>query len=297
VQEQAEAKVQAEREKLDETASRADQLQGHVACLQEEIAESPEGLEEGIKELQAGIRLQKARVEEKTDEKRARTQRVHGLGRVKSNIDNYQSVLEKMGETIALQAAASDRTRGALNELATLRSSFDARKCEEIDLMHAIEQISSDMDAAKQAHEAHVQECEERRQQAMSQHKELLEKRTEEQRQADALLAQRNQLEAEIASVKRAHEEEMSELHMKLRRVQDGGEEYIRTIEGMIAHYNAETGRASLPACFAPGMPSPGSAYAHRKTSQTDFGAFSYSPSVRSSPAPRRLILGTSGLN
>jgi len=297
VQEQEEAKVQAAREQLEETACRKEQLQEHVESLQEEIAESPEGLEEGIREVQAGIRLQKARVEEKTDEKRARAQRVHALGRVKSNVDNYRDTLEKLGEASALQTTACDRTRGAHNELATLSSSFEARRSEEVDLVQAIEQMSSDMDAAKQAHEEHVQECEERRQQAMSQHKELLEKRTDEQRQADALLAQRNQLEAEIANVRRAYEEETIEFQARLRRVQDSGEEYIRIVDGLISHYNAETGRNAIPGCLAPGMVSPGAGYAHRKNMQSDIGAFGCSPSVRTSPAPRRLVLERSGLN
>jgi len=290
VQEQAEAKVQASRERRDETAKRTEQMQEHVACLQEEIAESPEGLEEGIREVQASIRLQKARVEEKTDEKRARTQRVHALGRVKGNVDNYKDVLEKHGETVALQTAAYDRTRGAHNELAALRSSFESCRTEEADLTQAIEQMSSDMDVAKQAHEAHMQECEERRQQAMIQHKDLLEKRTEEQRQADALFAQRSQLEAEIASVKRAHEEEMIELQARLRRVQESGEEYMRVVDGLISNFNVETGRAAVPGGFVSGMASPGSAYAHRKSVQPDIGAFSFSPNVRASPAPRRLM-------
>jgi len=296
MQEQAEAKVQAAREQLEETGRRTEQLQDHVASLQEEIAESPEGLEEGIREVQTGIRLQKARVEEKTDEKRARAQRVHALGRVKGTIDNYKDVLEKLGEAVALQTAAGDRTRGAHNELTTLRSSFESRRSEEVDLIQAIEQMSSDMDAAKQAHEEHMRECEERRQQANCQHKELLEKRTEEQKQADALLAQRNQLEAEIARVARAHEDEMMEMQTRYKRVQESGEEYLRVVDGLISNYNAETGRTALTGCVASGMASPGSGYAYRKSIQGDMGAFSSSPSVRASPAPRRLLLER-GLN
>jgi len=72
--ETAEAKAQATKERLTQDEQRAQQWRDSIASLQEQVAESPEGLEQEIQELQLAIRQQKARVEEKTDEKRWRTQ-------------------------------------------------------------------------------------------------------------------------------------------------------------------------------------------------------------------------------
>merc|ERR1719272_2262909 len=210
VQEAAETKMEAAKDRLAQNEQRAQQLRDNVESLQEQVAESPEGLEQEVQELQLAIRQQKARVEEKTDEKRSRTQRVQVLGRLNGNIEKYKESLEKVGQSAAVQAAACDRTRGARNELTTMRGSLEARRAEELELGQAVEQVNVDMEAAKQAHAGHVAEFEERRQQAMVQHQELQGKRTEEQKQWSVLQAQRAELEAEIANIRRAHEAEMN---------------------------------------------------------------------------------------
>jgi len=283
VLENAETKLESAKERLTQGEQRAEQLRENISSLQEQVAESPEGLEQEVQELQLAIRQQKARVEEKSDEKRARAQRVQVLGRLNSNIEKYKESLEKVGHAAAVQAAACDRTRGARNELTTMRGSLEARRAEELELGQAVEQVNVDMEAAKQAHAGHVAEFEERRQQAMVQHQELQGKRTEEQKQWSVLQAQRAELEAEIANIRRAHEAEMNDFHSHLRTIQDEGEAYLQTVEGLVVQSNGEVGRsASGERCRAMDMKSPGSA---RKKS----------PSLRASPAPRRLMMDRSG--
>merc|ERR1740117_3073 len=137
IHESADTKLQAAKEKLAENEKRAEQLRDNIASLQEQVAESPEGLEQEVQELQLAIRQQKARVEEKSDEKRARAQRVQVLGRLNCNTDKYKESLEKVGHAAAVQAAACDRTRGARNELTTMRGSLEARRAEELELGQA----------------------------------------------------------------------------------------------------------------------------------------------------------------
>lgn len=279
VLENAETKLESAKERLTQGEQRAEQLRENIASLQEQVAESPEGLEQEVQELQLAIRQQKARVEEKSDEKRARAQRVQVLGRLNSNIEKYKESLEKVGHAAAMQAAACERTRGARNELTTMRGSLEARRAEELELGQAMEQVNVDTEAAKQAHAGHVAEFEERRQQAMVQHQELQGKRTEEQKQWSVLQAQRAELEAEIANIRRAHDAEMNDFHSHLRTIQDEGEQYVQTVDSMV---QIECGAVAGCRARSADMKSPGSA---RKKS----------PSLRASPAPRRLMMDRSG--
>jgi predicted nucleic acid-binding Zn-ribbon protein len=291
--ENAETKSEAAKERLKQNELRAEQLRETIASLQEEVAESPEGLESEIQELQLAIRQQKARVEEKSDEKRARTQRVQVLGRLQGNIDQYKESLEKVGHAAALKAAAGDRTRLSRNELATMRASLETRRGEELELGQTVQQVNADMDAAKQAHADNVQACEDRRQQAMLQHQELQEKRTEEQKAWSVLQAQRAELEAEIANVRRAHEAEVNDFNASLRALQEEGEDYVQTVEGLMTQCDGEAGRSVPIGCKPISMQSPGSARARRRSSELEKGAgFSCSPHVTASPAARRLMMG-----
>jgi chromosome segregation ATPase len=295
--EAAESKLGSGKERLADNERRAEQLREHTESLQEQVAESPEGLEREVSELQLAIRTNKGRVEEKSDEKRSRTQRVQVLGRLNQNIEQYKESLDKVAGAAALQTSACERTRAARSDLANMRSTLEARRGEEVELAQAVQQMTADIDAAKQVHDDNVRECEERRQQATVQQQELQGKRSEEERQWSELQAQRTQLEAEIAAARRAHEAEMNDFHTTLRTMQEEGETYVQTIEGMLTQCDAEAGRnVYLSGCRPVSMPSPGSARGRRRSHSHDNTAnFSCSPSLKASPAPRRLIMERSG--
>jgi len=297
VYDSAETKLQAAKDRLAQNERREVQLQENIQGLQEQVAESPEGLASEVQELQMGIRQQKARVSEKGDEKRARTQRVQALARVKGNIDGYKESLEKVSHVAALQGEACDRTRGARNELAAMRATLEVRRGEEVDLGQQVEQVSLDRDAAEQTHAGHVQEFEDRRQQSMVQHQQLQEKRTDEQRQWHDLQTQRAQLEAEIASVTREYEAEVNDFHAKLGGLQEEGLQYVQTVDGLVTQYDAEAGRSGYGAGGRPiGTQSPGSGRARSPWRRGPLdGRLSCSPALKASPAPRRLVMGGSG--
>lgn len=240
VYDDAEAKREAVKARIASHEERITRLRSEMASLREQVAESPEGLEQEIQELHLGIREQKTRVEEKSDEKRARVQRVQVLGRLNSNLQAYREVLSKMGEVASQRAAACDRTRAAQDEQAALRRQLQARRGEESELAQSVQQITDEMDMAKQVHQEQVQNLEVRRQQALSQHQALQEKQTEEQRQVQRMQVQRLELEAEIASVRRAHEDEARELQGKIRSLSDDMAVYVQTVEGLLSQYDAE---------------------------------------------------------
>lgn len=297
--ETAETKSEATKERLSDNEKRAERLRETTASLQEQVAESPEGLDQEVKELQIAIRLQKARVEEKSDEKRARQQRVQALARLQSNVESYKGSLDKVQQAATARAVAQDRTRGATNELAAMRATLEARRTEEVELGQAMEQVTQDMEDAKQTHADQVQECEDRRKLAVEKQEELQGKRTEEQRQWDTLQAKRAEFETEIGNVKRSHETQLNDFQTSFRNMQEDGEAYIHTVEGLMAQCDDEAGRVPSvagcrPTCMT--MASPGSARGRRRSGVFDMaGGFSASPSLKTSPAPRRLQMERAG--
>jgi hypothetical protein len=283
--EQASTKAEGAKENLAQTEQRAEQLREHITALQEQVADSPEGLQREIEELNHAIRTQKAKVEDRSNHKRSRTQRVQVLKGLKSNIETFKQLLDRVGETAAARSIACDRTCGAQNELAGMSASLESRRGEELDLKQSIEQMSTDMEAAKQSHEEQVQRCDALHEQALAHHQELQAKRNDEQRQFDLLMADRMQLENQIASMKRAYEAEMGDFEAKLGQIEAQGQEYTKVVEGLLTNYNAEVGRPVAKAAYAT---SPCPARTHRRTSHMD-GSFACSPGLRVSPSPRRL--------
>jgi len=296
--ETADTKLESAKERLARNEQRADQLRENISSLQEQVAESPEGLAQEVQELQLAIRQQKARVEEKGDEKRARALRVQALRGLFNNIDKYKESLDKVANVAAAEEAARDRTRAARNELTAMRSTLDARHREELDLGQAVEQVTEDMETAKQAHEGHVQEYEQRSQQARAKQEELQGKRSEEQHQWSVLQAQRAELEAEIAGVRRAHEAEKNDFEMHLRAMQEEGGIYVQTIDGLITHSlsSEALSRLSSKSPSRLSSKSPRSGRSSKSPSRRNsFDIPSCSPSLRASPAPRRLLMERSG--
>jgi len=297
LQEAAENKLNSTKEKLDDNESRAETLRDNIKSLEEQVAESPEGLQQEVQELQFAIRQHKARLEEKTDEKRSRTQRVQVLDRVNKDIEEYKEALDKAEQASASRSAACDRTRGAGNELAAMKSTLEAARGEENELKQSVEQMMSDMEAAKQTHTEQVEHCEERRQQATVQQHEIQEKRTEEERQWSSLQSQKMQLEAEIASIRRAHEADMYDAQTKFQAMREDAEAYVQTIEGMLSQCDPTAGRSlNNSACDISFTKSPGSARGRRRGSGLDLsGSFTYSPRGQAGLGPRRLVMETSG--
>jgi chromosome segregation ATPase len=282
LQEAADARLEAAKARRAQSEQRAQQLRDTIVDLQEQIADSPEGLEQEIQELQRAIQEQKAVVEEKTDEKRARTQRVQALRHLTGNLGEYKEIIDRVARSTTLHEAACNRSRGARNELEALRLSLDTLRTEESDLKEAVQQMSAEMDAAKKEHDEQVQQFDERRQQATSQQQDLLGKRTEEQKQWSELQVQRLALETEIANMRRAHEADVEDFQARLTEIQDERAQYDNHIGGLMTQYDSETGR-SIAAAGGRGK-SPGSARSW---------SFNRSPGLRASP--RRLVMDRAG--
>lgn len=245
VQEDLESKKQVAKERLASHERRSEELRKQIENLKEQVAESPEGLEQEIQELQHSIKQQKARVEEKGDEKRSRQQCVQARTRVHAQMEQYGRILEKVGQAAQQKATACERIRASQHELTTLRKRCEATRAELVDCQQGIQQVTAEMDAAKEAHSEQLHQFEQRRQQAMVQLQELQSKRTEEQRQADMLEQRRLELVGEMNDLRRAHDQGIADLQERLRRVKDDDTTYMQTIDGLLANYDAEFGRSS----------------------------------------------------
>lgn len=246
VVEDAESKLSAAKDRVSQNEHRIEQLREQVACLQGQIAESPEGLEKEIQELQLGVRQQKAWLEEKSNERRSRAARDAILTRLLSHMEGYKEELNRVKTAATASDAAKKRTEAARDELLRLKQSLEAVRAEEAEYQQSVKAISSDMDRAKASHEERVQQLEARRQAALQRHQELQQKRTQEQKQLLALQTQRMEKEAEVAAARRAHEAEIDELQAQRKAVLESAEAYNASLESLLAQHSA--GRLALNA-------------------------------------------------
>eukprot|EP00930_Biecheleria_cincta_P052453 TRINITY_DN3769_c0_g2_i2.p1 TRINITY_DN3769_c0_g2~~TRINITY_DN3769_c0_g2_i2.p1 ORF type:complete len:497 (+),score=138.65 TRINITY_DN3769_c0_g2_i2:82-1572(+) len=239
VVEDSEKNLATAKEKKQELEQRAEQLRDQVEALQEQVAESPEGLEKEIQDLQTGVRQQKSWLEEKANERRSRAQRDQILARLASHVDSYHGELLRLQKADTSAQVAKRRTVAASEELAALRQKMVARAQEAAELEQAVRNVVADTERAKQSQLEKMRQLEVRRQVALEQHKNLQAKRSEEQKQMNRLQSQRMELEAELASRRRAHEAEMSELRAKKEEVLESAEAYSQSLEALIHSHGA----------------------------------------------------------
>lgn len=239
VVEDSEKNLAASKEKKLELEQRAEQLRDQVEALQEQVAESPEGLEKEIEDLQTGVRQQKSWLEEKANERRSRAQRDQILSKLATHVESYHGELVRLQKADTAAQVAKRRTTAAKDEMAALRLKLAAREQEAAELEQAVQNVVADTERAKKSQVEKMQQLEVRRQAALHQHKNLQAKRSEEQKQMNLLQSQRMELEAELASRRRAHEAEMSELRAKKETVLENAEAYSQSVEALIHSFGA----------------------------------------------------------
>lgn len=239
VVEDSEKNLATAKEKKQELEQRTEQLRDQVEAFQEQVAESPEGLEKEIQDLQTGVRQQKSWLEEKANERRSRAQRDQILAKLASHVEGYHGELVRLQKADTSAQVAKRRTVAAREELAALRHKMVARGQEAAELEHTVRNVVADTERAKQSQVEKMQQLEVRRQVALEQHKNLQAKRSEEQKQMNLLQSQRMELEAELASRRRAHEVEMSELRAKKEAVLESAEAYSQSIEALVHSHGA----------------------------------------------------------
>lgn len=226
--------LEADKKQADEEAWRLEHLRTEVDQLRGRVADSPEGLEEEIRELQHSIKQQKSRLQEKVDEKGHRSQRVQVLARLVGHLERYGEEFACIGAASAQVAQAQARGRAAEEEHKNLCQTLEARRCDEAELGQSLKQVNTDIDRFKEQHEERVQDLENRRQLALQQHQEAQARRSEEQRKAHALNTQRLELESEVARQRRAHEQEMADARARHRALLDDAENYVHSLEALM---------------------------------------------------------------
>lgn len=248
VQEDTETRLAKRQEQNEQLEQRAAQLREQVAYLEDQVAESPEGIELEKQELQSSILTFKAQLEEKTDMKRSRAQRVQVLGHLTTNLESYGQALESVKQSSVKVAAAEDKTAIARAELKALQASLEARSGEESDLGQGVKQVAADLDRAKEQQEERVVQLEARRQTALAQHQELQAKRSEEQRQLHAVQSQRSELEGELATERRRCEASIFQLQDRRRVIAEELEVYAENVDKLLKDSDAELGWTSTMA-------------------------------------------------
>jgi len=247
VLEETEAKRVGAQERKVQVQEQIARAREQIEGLRDQVAESPEGLEREIEDLQLTARNQKAQLEERGEERRARLQRDQVLGRLMAGLERYRDELAKAGEATATSRAARERTGAAREDLKRLQASLEAARTEVSELEQAVLQTTTEIERSKEDYEERVQRLEERRRQALLQQEGLQAKRTEEQKRLHALQAQRIELEAELASSRRAHEAEMNGLRARHRAVFEKGEVYDQQVDVLLSQYDSDMGRAASP--------------------------------------------------
>ena len=235
VLEDVETRLAERTRQIAEQEQRASALKEQVASLQEQIAESPEGLEQEIRDLQLKIGQQKARVQEHSDEKRARAQRVQTFGRLLCQTKAYGAEVDRLSKGAASEAAAAARAKAARGELRHLQQALEASQSDDEELERAVRQAKAEIEELNEEHQRRVQDLEARRQQSLQQHQELQAKRMEEHGRQRAMQTQRMELEAEIARVRHAHAMDVAELCAQLQAQDEQDEQYNLAIEGLLS--------------------------------------------------------------
>lgn len=247
VLEDTESKLVAAQERTNKIQDEAANAKEHIASFMDQIAESPQGLEDEIRTLQRNIQTQRATLAERSDTKRTRMQRDHVLGRLMASLETYGAELAKVSQAAATASAVRERSAAARKDLAASRTSLESLREEAVEAAQAVAQTTDEIQRAKEDHQTRIQQLEHRRQEALVQHEDLHARRSEEQRQLHAVQAQRLELEAELASIRRVHMAEMSDLRAKHQAVLKKSELYDWHLDHMLTQHNEEVQRAKSP--------------------------------------------------
>lgn len=247
VLEETESKLLAMQQRTTQIQDEATAVKEQIAGFMDQIAESPQGLEDEIHMLQQNVQTQRVTIAERTDIKRTRMQRDNVLGRLMANLETYGGELSKVGQAAATASAARERSAVARKDLGDLRKRVESVREEAVELTQAVAQTTDEIQHAKEDHQTRLQQLEQRRQQALVQHGDLQARRSEEQRQHHALQAQRLELEAELASIRRFHMAEMSDLRAKHQTILERSDIYDQQLDHMFVQHDEEVQRARSP--------------------------------------------------
>jgi len=161
-------------------------------------------------------------------------------------MDAYNEALDKATQAAVSVSTAKERVHSAQQDLVGLHKLLDVRRGEEAELQQSVPQATLEFERAKQAQKNRMQVIEERRQQALVQHKQLQARRAEERKNLQAFQAQRLKLEDEVLAVKRSHEQTLANLRARQQALLDGGEAYVRTLGALLLRNGEERASVSL---------------------------------------------------
>lgn len=253
----AEAKARKSKERVHQRRQYLAQLREQASSLENQIAESPEGLEQENLELQASLRQKRLLVEAKGDEKRSRALRDQTIARLQTHLEKYLDELQRFADAQTREAEARKRTQQARSELEALRQTLHLKSIESMEQEERIRHLSADIESDKKDFEEKERLLELRRRAALQQHEELQAKRTDEQRAYHAKQAERLELEAELANLRRTHEAQKADALAEQRRILDDAKAYSQTIDGLLRKASGGVGLGFNTTAEALPRPSP----------------------------------------
>jgi kinetochore protein Nuf2 len=234
VVEEAESRLRTCKERAADNQQRTSQLREEQGQLRDQVAESPEGLEQEIQELRVLLGSKRAFVEDKDDEKRQRAVRDHALTKVQDNLVALAEALDKATAAANRAQAAREKTRREQEELADLRRAAESQAAETAELEDQVRALQADIERGEQVHLEKEQALNARRQVALQKHEELQAKRTDEERAYHTLQQQRLELEVELKQERRKHQAQCAELQRHRQNSQHEREAYAQSVDQLL---------------------------------------------------------------
>jgi len=212
---EVEEKERTLKKKEEEGADIEDQLaqqRQYLANLQEQIAESPDLIQQEIKELNLSQRQKKVDTEEKCAELISRKQREEVLERLENDLANYQEELDKFKENEKSLNGIKEQTRKMRKDSDNVQKAQDHCVAEERQLQEQVRQAEADTERNAQAHMEIFAELEEKRHRAFRTKEAMEERRAVEEREIYAQQILATELEADIQTLHRDHQVTMAAL-------------------------------------------------------------------------------------
>jgi kinetochore protein Nuf2 len=234
VLEEAEASLKMCKDRAANNQQRISQLREEQAQLKDQVAESPEGLEQEIQELRTSLHQKRDFVEGKGDEKRQRNVRDQVLAKVHGHLEALAEILDKTTSAASRAEAAREKTRVSQEELSDFRRAAESQRAERAELEEQVRALQTDIEHAQQRHEDKVAELDARRQLALQKQQEMHAKRTDEERAYHALQGQRLELEAELKQERRKLQAQCAELQRQRQTSQHDREAYSQSIDRLL---------------------------------------------------------------
>lgn len=240
VVEDLQGQLNAARDKVEEVERQIGVSRDEVSDMKARIAENPAGIQREIEDQKSIESELRERLAKTGDEKRAKVQRDQVLKKVFENCKEYELALTKTKRDADAHSEMRSRVLQEREELAALRARMDSMSNENVEIEQHSKQIGEELASAQKEKERKLQELETRRLHAYGQLTTLQAKRTDEQKKAHQVQAQKLELEVELDNTQRQLDAELNDLNADLAAKVERREYYDQQVDSMISQYRGD---------------------------------------------------------